>query len=106
MVDAEVLEALSRIRAEAQRIEQAGDWRYVSVRSLACELGFSELVPLILAECVERGFSYCLDHTVSSLDGVTKERIFPSEEVCYWGPDQLRSRLDWVVGLERSSREN
>jgi hypothetical protein len=72
----------------------------VSVRSLATKLGFEELLPNILTACKEGGFSYCLDHTIEATswdgnkDGMVTEH--PPRNACYWGPDQLRSRLDCV----------
>jgi hypothetical protein len=95
----ETLTALRAIRAEAHRLEQPGmGYPMVSVRSLANKLGFSEQIDAILAACAEGGFTYCLDHTIeaTSYSGNGMESSYPSRDVCYWGPDQLRSRLDCI----------
>lgn len=93
-----VLAALKAIRAEAHRLEKADGYAFASVRSLAVELGHEKLLPVILRACVEGGFSYCLDHEIECKSGVSEERgyVFPSADVCFWGADQLRSRLDCV----------
>jgi hypothetical protein len=94
-----VLDALKAIRAEAHRLEQPGmGYPLVSVRQLAERLGFGDLVPEILAACAEGGFTYCLDRTIEATsysNGVERTER-PSQDVCYWYPDQLRSRLDCV----------
>lgn len=89
-----VLEALQAIRAEAHRREDLKPYQMASVRSLANELGFSKLLPVILRACVEGGFSYCVDQDIPT-NGPDGEE-FPDWQVCYWGCDQLRSRLDCV----------
>ena len=105
--DSPVLAALKAIRAEAHRLEAPEhDYPLVSVRSLAGKLGYAELLPSILEACASNGFDYCLDSTIqaTSYSGGTKETSFPSQEVCYWGPDQLRSRLDCVDWRLRPQR--
>jgi len=97
--DSPVLAALKAIRAEAHRLEQPGmGYPAVSVRSLARKLGYAELLPSILEACASNGFTYCLDSTIeaTSYSGGEEKIGRPSQEVCYWGPDQLRSRLDCV----------
>jgi hypothetical protein len=90
--DSPVLAALKAIRAEAYGREQAPGYAMASVRSLAGELGFAELLPDILEVCAANGFGYCLDETIPC--GTDHE--LPDRNVCYWGCDQLRSRLDCV----------
>lgn len=99
----EVLEALSAIHAEAS-FQAAADreshsYTFVSVRSLADRLGFTRLLPEILWECQKEGFDYCLDRTVACRDGVggSGSLIYPDQDVCMWGADQLASRLSWVL---------
>lgn len=47
----------------------------------------------IIRYVADRGFSYCVDPIipVHAVGMDTKE--FPNYEVCFWGPDQLKSRL-------------
>ena len=97
--DSPVLAALKAIRAEAHRLEQPGmGYPLASVRSLARKLGYAELLPSILAACAANGFTYCLDSTIeaTSYSGKGMKTEYPNQQACYWGPDQLRSRLDCV----------
>jgi len=89
---------IRKIRDEARRLETGHGYPMVSVRSLAEKLGLADRIDEILAACAMGGFDYCLDHTIqpANAHGVTGTREFPSRNVCYWGPDQLRSRLDCV----------
>ena len=41
-----------------------------------------------------QGFTYCLDHEFATKDGE-----YPSQDVCIWGPDQLKSRLQSLYFL-------
>jgi hypothetical protein len=93
-----VLDALKEIRAEAHRLETGHGYPPVSVRSLAAALGHAELLDSILEACVDGGFTYCLDHTVeaTSYGGGEAHTGRPPWTACFWGPDQLRSRLDCV----------
>jgi len=92
-----VLDALRAIRAEAHRLEQPGmGYPMVSVRSLATQLGYGELLSDIIEACVDGGFDYCLDRTVPAKSDPDFKLTYPSQDVCYFGPDQLRSRLDCV----------
>lgn len=53
----------------------------------------SEKTDEIIRWVAARGFSYCLDpiisHAAVGIDGI----ISPTNDVCFWGPDQLKSRL-------------
>ena len=90
-----VLHALKAIRAEAHRLEESPGYHFESVRSLAERLGFGHMLEEILYVCASNGFSYCLDRTIAS-HGPDGPREFPPQDVCFWGADQLRSRLDCV----------
>lgn len=91
-----VLEALQAIRAEAARLER-DDYKVVSVRSLWHDLELTVPLAKVLAACAEGGFTYCLDYTIPirmNTDSGTHDH--PHQDTCYWGADQLRSRLDTV----------
>jgi hypothetical protein len=66
------------------------EYRPLSARLVLTELGYSEHMEQILAYIAAGGFDYCLDRTIPA-SGHNNE--FPSQDVCYWGPDQLKSRL-------------
>lgn len=95
-MDSEVQTAIKQIRDEAQRLETGHGYPMVSVRKLHRDLGIEVELERILAACAERGFDYCLDSTIASI-GPDGPREFPAQSVCSWGPDQLRSRLDYVL---------
>lgn len=66
-----------------------GEYATVSARGVLHELGFfDENVEQVLEHVAAGGFNYCLDHAIPCPDG---ER--PSMSACYWGADQLESRL-------------
>jgi hypothetical protein len=99
MTDRATLEALRAIRAEALRMEDE-DYRNVSLRDLAEQLGFADLIDDILATLVEGGWDYCLDPEVRHRNaGVDGRREYPPAFACKWGPDQLRSRIDASIGF-------
>ncbi|MFI5405097.1 MAG: hypothetical protein ACHQ1D_01150 [Nitrososphaerales archaeon] len=48
----------------------------------------------IIRYVAEQGFSYCLDPIIeTTMVGGETVREAPSYDVCFWGPDQLKSRL-------------
>lgn len=66
--------------------------RLYSVRGILIHLGYDHATQqAVLAHCAERGFGYCLDQTVTHLDG-----SHPPQDACRWYPDQLHSRLSCV----------
>ena len=71
----------------------------VSMRGALNTLGFSPSeVEEILTVCAEAGFDYCLDPSIAGThyDGNTMVTTYPGPDACYWGPDQLKSRLQSV----------
>jgi hypothetical protein len=69
-----------------------------SARGVLYELGFSEEeTGQVLRAIAARGFDYCLDSQIEcSAGGGDRARRRPTQDVCYWGPDQLKSRLQFV----------
>jgi hypothetical protein len=67
----------------------------VSARGALIELGYGQQqLDQVLADIAARGFDYCLDRTIECSDGEGgRGRTYPSQDVCVWGPDQLKSRL-------------
>jgi hypothetical protein len=80
------------------------DYEAVSARSVLYELGYEADAEQVLKAIYDAGFTYCLDRDFSAThfdpnnpkavnDMVTD---YPSADACYWGPDQLKSRLEAV----------
>lgn len=74
-------------------------YQMVSLRSALEELGYN--TPdrnQVIRWVAYRGFTYCLDHIILSTwwDSNANKEVseYPNWEVCYWGPDQLKSRLN------------
>lgn len=76
-------------------------YEMVSMRSALVEAGYdSEEVTTVLEYVASKGFDYCLDSTIKCSSGVGSRphgREYPNQQVCYWGPDQLKSRLYSVI---------
>jgi hypothetical protein len=65
------------------------DYRPMSARSTLRELGYDDgQILTVLQAIYNAGFTYCLDRHFATKDGE-----YPSQDVCVWGPDQLKSRL-------------
>jgi hypothetical protein len=66
----------------------------LSARSALYELGFTSTQALQVLEAIAAGgFDYCLDPSITMTGHHEAQGEKPSYEVCYWGPDQLKSRL-------------
>lgn len=74
-----------------------------SARAVLHELGYDgDDVEQVLQRIYDGGFTYCLDSRFEAthydpdnpraVGGMVTDR--PSADACYWGPDQLKSRLD------------
>jgi hypothetical protein len=96
MSDPEIVEAITKVKALCDE-HYADGYRMISMRSGLIEAGYSrdDQISAVLEYVAARGFEYCLDHTIECSSGATgKPRSRPSRDVCWWGPDQLKSRLD------------
>ena len=90
-----ILEAIEQMKVQCDL--HMANYDGVSARSVLRELGYDgENLEQVIRYISTHGFEYCLDHTVecNSGDPDNNERIYPSPDVCYWGPDQLKSRLN------------
>lgn len=86
----QAIEAIEQLKADCQRLVEANDYHAVSARGQLYSLGFSEAeTDEVLASLFEGGFTYCLD---PKFHKGNEARI--SSGVCYFGPDQLLSRID------------
>jgi hypothetical protein len=86
------LEAIEQMKSHCELILE-GDWEMLSARGCLYTLGFhgedaDEVIELIRLG----GFTNCLDPSVYIAQESGKTML-PNEDACYWGPDQLLSRL-------------
>lgn len=77
-----------------------GSYETVSARGVLYTLGFESDVDEILAFIAEGGFDYCMDSTIAAKH--SGER--PPRDACYWGADQLQSRLECLSNVPPSIR--
>jgi hypothetical protein len=90
VTDAQIKEAVDQMMVHCDL--KMAEYEMVSARGVLYELGyFDEDAEQVLRWLFRAGFTYCLDaeHHKGSV-----ERI--EQSVCYWGPDQLKSRLRFV----------
>lgn len=94
--DAQVKEAVLQVKVHCDILQER--YEPVSLRSALNTLGYeSEDTQQVIEYVASRGFTYCLDHTIKcSEGGGSSNKIYPSSDVCYWGPDQLKSRLEFI----------
>lgn len=88
----QVLEAIEQLKSLCDGKMQ--NYEMISVRSGLYELGYGQEQADVVVRALElAGFTNCCDPMVAvkNVDGGKDE--YPSEQVCYWGPDQLKSRL-------------
>jgi hypothetical protein len=85
------LQSLSFTRDKVEYYKQGGEYEMLFYRKVLRDLGYhGEDAQQVIAAVATAGFSYCLDPEVES-DG-----SHPCEQVCWWGCDQLLSRLKCV----------
>jgi hypothetical protein len=97
LTDEQVKEAIDQMKVQCD-LAMPG-YHPISARSALVTLGYPpEHITQVLQYLYDRGFTNCLDHEFLSTfyngNEVTKE--YPRSAVCYWGPDQLKSRL-WSI---------
>jgi len=86
----QITEAIDQAVVFCRSKEEAKEYESVSLRGVLYDLGYGiDQVENVLQTCAKRGFWYCLDSSIPHQDG-----HYPAQAVCYWGPDQLRSRLE------------
>ena len=77
------------------------DYKPVSARSALNAVNakgrYDEVeVEQILQAIYDAGFQYCFDRKFLSSNGMDGTQEYPADSVCYWGPDQLKSRLNSI----------
>jgi hypothetical protein len=92
MTTDQIHEAMGKMISHCRKLEEGPGYPNVSARGVLATLGYTqEDQDEVIKALHEGGFNYCLDP------------MFPSNGeptpafACAWGPDQLRSRLDWVA---------
>lgn len=81
-------EAIAQMICHCKMMMEQGEYEAVSARGVLYTLGFEADADEILAFIASRGFDYCLDPMFGD---------HPSRFACYWGPDQLESRLQFIA---------
>lgn len=71
-----------------------GDYETMSARSVLRTLGYNTADTLTVLQAIAaRGFDYCLDAEIPMTGHHEARGEHPDWKVCYWGADQLLSRL-------------
>jgi hypothetical protein len=90
-------EAVDQMRSYCQQITET-DYHSVSARGVLYTLGYTPYdADTVLTELHKEGFDYCLDPMFPSKT-LGKDEPTP-DFACYWGPDQLKSRIDCCTRL-------
>lgn len=95
LTDEQIREAIEQMKTHCDL--HMAEYTPLSARSTLYALGYQADADQVLQYIYDRGFTNCLDHRFLSTfyDGSSELRTeYPSEDVCYWGPDQLKSRLN------------
>lgn len=99
LTNEQILEAIEQMKIQCDL--KMANYEAVSARSVLNELGYEAHATQVLEEIARRGFNYCLDHEILCNSGEVDEthrdygkQIYPPSSACYWGPDQLKSRLN------------
>ena len=91
MTTDQIHEAMGQMLSHCRQLEET-DYHSVSARGVLYTLGYNEEdANEVIQALHDGGFNYCLDPMFKSNGEATPDFA------CYWGPDQLRSRVDWVV---------
>ena len=90
MTATQIQEAIDQMKSDCQLRVDGDRYEAVSARGILYALGFSseDEADQVLARLFEGGFTYCLD---PKFHKGNEARI--SEGVCYFGPDQMLSRI-------------
>lgn len=99
MTEDQIYEAIRQLHVQCE-LKQP-NYEMVSVRSALNELGYnSKDIETIILFIAKGGFAYCMDHTIAvNHPDNPKKYEYPSQDVCYWGPDQLASRLSCLNNI-------
>jgi hypothetical protein len=95
MTEEKIHEAMGQMLTHCQILE-ATDYHSVSARGVLNTLGYDrEEQDAVIQALYDGGFNYCLDPMFPSKTRGVDE---PTPDfACFWGPDQLRSRVECVA---------
>lgn len=99
LTDDQVNEAIEQMQIHTRNSVEAykagtGDYETMSARSVLRTLGYNTADTLqVLQAIAARGFDYCLDAEIPMTGHHEARGEHPDWQVCYWGADQLLSRL-------------
>jgi len=106
LTDEQVYEAIAQMLVQCEHKQVA--YEPVSARGVLIELGYLGAdIMQVLQHCADGGFTYCLDHRFSAthFDPNNRDAVngmvtdYPEQSACYWGPDQLASRLQCLTNV-------
>jgi len=106
MTTGEISDAIRQCIAHCRNREQEVGYEFLSVRKCLYILGYDQAqADEVIRYCAYRGFSRAIDPIVEStyfspndknaVNNMVTE--YPNYDDCFWGIDQLRSRLQSVV---------
>jgi len=100
MTTEQIHEAMGQMISHCKELE-ANDYHSVSARGVLYTLGYAhDEADEVLTALHDGGFDYCIDPMFpcrSTCDGPNAKPEPTPSHACYWGPDQLRSRIVWVA---------
>jgi hypothetical protein len=92
-----VVDAIQQAQSHCQLMMEQEDYTPIALRGVLYTLGFTTSeADEVIEYCRREGFNYCIDPMVPTKDANSGEYRSTPEFACYWGPDQLLSRLHWV----------
>ena|SRR5215831_9733988 len=97
MTEAQIVEALQQVVIDCKILEDT-DYHSVSLRGELYKLGYDEEnADACIRYAHKGGFTHCIDPMFPSKSHEDGSDEPTPSFACYWGPDQLRSRLEWFL---------
>lgn len=85
----QVIDAIKQVMVHCDTL--MANYEMVSLRGALYTLGYNEAeANQIIRYVASKGFHYCVDPMIGEVGSK------PSYNVCHWGPDQLKSRLQFI----------
>jgi hypothetical protein len=100
----QIQEALRQMISHTE-LAEANDYEMTSARGALYTLGYTEeQADEVIDFMAAGGFTNCLDPRITGPVVVGETRPSrPTMDVCYWGPDQLRSRIHALSNIDRGA---